>query len=472
MRILLIGSSRTILGFDRVTRLPNLGLNSIASNILDDDIDIKILDLVLVKKKVDEYLLKYIRFYKPDVVGFSCMTFQYDHVIQLVRLIKEYNSQIKIVIGGYHPTVDFENIFESDQKEYIDFILRNEGEITFNLLIEQIRGKRQYHKIPSLSYKDNGTAIHNPVGEVLDLEDVKFPDREKRILNRGFHILGIPADVIETSRGCVNRCRFCSIRQMYGSTFRKYKIERVIRDIRHACDYGARAILLADDNITVDAVRFENICEEIIRHKLNHVKYAVQASIPGLKRAPRLPRLMSEAGVDICFLGIENSLDKTIGFLNTKSIGFSETKDVIGELQGNGITVIGSFIIGNPDDTREIIIENFRFANNIEVDVPLFLILTPFPKTEIREDLFQQELITNKDDYSKYDLFHANVRTHHLSSQDLEKIRDEIAFKIFRNNTRIWKFVRKYPCFSTRLLLDQIVNEPREVLGYIQGAFH
>ena len=472
MRILLIGSPKTILGFDRLTKLPNLGLNSIASNILNDDIDVKILDLVLIKNRVGQYLLKTLKFYRPDVVGFSCMTFQFDNIMQLVRLVKEYDQQIIIVLGGYHPTIEFENIFASDQKQYIDFILRNEGEITFNLLIEQIRGKKQYHKIPSLSYIDNGIAVHNPMDKVLDLDYVKLPDRENRILNKGFHILGIPAEVIETSRGCVNRCKFCSIRQMYGSTFRKYKIERVIQDIKNSYKLGARAILIADDNITVDSVRFEHICQEVVKNKLNNIKYAVQASIPGLKRTPGLPKLMAEAGVDICFLGIENSFDKNTDFLDTKYLDFSGTKDVINELQGYGVTVIGSFIIGNPGDTREIIFENFQFANRINVDVPLFLILTPFPKTEIRNDLFLQELITNKDDYSKYDLFHANVRTYSLSSQDLEKIRDEIGYKIFKNNRRIWKFLKKYPYFSTKLLFNQILNQPKEVLGYIQGVFH
>ena len=59
MRILLISSPKTIIGFDRVTKLPNLGLNSIAANITSNKIDVKILDLVLVKKEPAQYLLNY-----------------------------------------------------------------------------------------------------------------------------------------------------------------------------------------------------------------------------------------------------------------------------------------------------------------------------------------------------------------------------------------------------------------------------
>jgi anaerobic magnesium-protoporphyrin IX monomethyl ester cyclase len=469
IRVLLIGSPKTIIGFDRVTKLPNLGLNSIAANIQNKTIDVKVLDLVLAKKQPIQYLLHYLKFYNPDIVGFSCMTFQYDDTIKLARLVKEYKREIIVIIGGYHPTVEFENLFDGSLKQNIDFIIRNEGEITFNLLIEQIQSNKNYQDIPSLSYVDSGRIFHNPQGNILDLDHVKIPDRENRVLKKGFHILGNPADVIETSRGCVNHCKFCSIRQMYHTTFRKYKIERVIEDIRDARHRGAQAILIVDDNITADVIRFESLCKEIMDNKLNDSKYAVQASIPDLIRAPNLPKLMSEAGVHICFLGIENIRDRNIDFLNTKQIQHTEIQDIINELQGYGITVIGSFIIGNPEDTREIIYDNFHYANNINVDIPLFLILTPFPKTEIREELLNSGLITNVYDYSRYDLFHANVKTHSLSSHDLDKIRDEIAFKIFKKNNRFWKLLKKYPNFSIKLFFDQLINQPKEVLGYMKG---
>jgi anaerobic magnesium-protoporphyrin IX monomethyl ester cyclase len=471
MRILLVGSPKTIVGFDRVTKLPNLGLNSIAANILSNTIDVKILDLVLVNHRPDQFFLGYLRFYRPDVVGFSCMTFQFNETIKLARIVRQFDGKIKIVLGGYHPTVEFTNILESEDGRVVDFIVRNEGEIAFNLLAAQIQGEGNFHGIPFLSYMEKEKAIHNPRGNTLELDRLKIPDRRNRVIQKGFHVLGSPADAVETSRGCVNHCKFCCIRQMYGTQFRTYKIERVLEDILDARNQGARAILIVDDNITVDANRFENLCEEMIHRRLNDVKYAVQASIPGLKRNPRLPKLMSKAGVDICFLGIENNFAGNIDFLDTKQILNSETRELVSELQGYGITVIGSFIIGNPGDTREIIYDNFHYANEVNIDIPLFLILTPLPKTEIREELLKKKLITNPDDYSKYDLFHANVKTHYLTSRDLEKIRDEIAFKILRKSSRFWRLAKKYPKFSTRLLFDQLINQPREVFGYVQGIF-
>src|ERR1035438_10834707 len=63
------------------------------------------------------------------------------------------------------------------------------------------------------------------------------------------------ADVIETSRGCLHLCNFCSIREMYGTSFRMFPIDRVLADIEDAYSRGARHIFCTDDNITLDMER-------------------------------------------------------------------------------------------------------------------------------------------------------------------------------------------------------------------------
>jgi anaerobic magnesium-protoporphyrin IX monomethyl ester cyclase len=471
LSILLVGSPKSVMGFDRATRLPNLGLNSLAAAVQGHGVVVRVLDLVLVKKDPGRFLLNVLDTTRPDLVGFSCMTFQYATTLKLAGLVRAHNKKTVIVLGGYHPTVEHENILNHEGKPVVDFIIRNEGEAAFSRLIEELRGGRNFGNIPSLSYVENGTVIHNPCGNPPELDSIKIPDRESRMIKKGFHILGNSADVVETSRGCVNHCKFCSIRQMVGPQFKKFRIERVVQDLQNVARRGTRSILLADDNITADANRFEALCGEIIHHRLNRIKFAVQATISGIKREPGLMEKMSEAGVDLCFLGIENVREENVHFLDTKRIQQPDTREIIHELHSRGVTVIGSFIIGNPGDTREIIYDNFHYANSLDIDIPLFLILTPFPGTEIRGELLKEKLVTNAYDYEKYDLFHANVKTRFLSSAELEKIRDEIAFKILKIKSRVWKLVSKYPQFSMNVFLNQLIGQPREIFGYLQGSF-
>jgi len=47
------------------------------------------------------------------------------------------------------------------------------------------------------------------------------------------------ADVIETSRGCLHLCNFCSIREMYGTSFRLFPIDRFWPTSRTLTSRGA-----------------------------------------------------------------------------------------------------------------------------------------------------------------------------------------------------------------------------------------
>src|SRR5256885_1183640 len=118
-----------------------------------------------------------------------------------------------------------------------------------------------------------------------------------------------PFDVAETSRGCPLPCAFCSIRRMYGRTFRRFPIGRVIADLRALDRRGVRGVFFVDDNITIDVPRFKELCEEIQSAGLGHLRYIVQASVHGIAKDPTLAPAMARAGFDTVFMGIENAED-------------------------------------------------------------------------------------------------------------------------------------------------------------------
>jgi len=472
MRVLLVSSPQSVLAFDRITRLPNLGLCSIAANLDRSMCQVKIVDLILAGRKPERYFQSLLKDYRPNVVGFSCMSFQYSHALKLARLTKALDKAIKVVIGGYHPTTEYEAILESDDMDVVDFVIRNEGEVAFKKLIEALSNGNDFSNLPNLSYRKDDSIIHNPVGPLIELNELPLPDRDVRILRKGFHMLGSRADVIETSRGCVFDCNFCSMRSMYGKRFRTYPVTRVLKDIRDAYMHGARSIVIMDDNITVDGKRYKALCEAIIDAKLNHIKYIVQVSVHGLLSTPGLVEKMAESGVKVAFLGIENVMNDNLQFVRkTNQFKIDDVEEVVRELRKRNVVVIGSFIVGNPDDTEESIYANYEYAKRIKIDWPLFLVATPFPKTELRKELSEQGLITNSDDYSKYDLFHVNVRTRKLTSGQLHKIREDIGFKTFSDLSRFWRFMKHFPVFLFRLFFNQLIKEPGEVVGYVRGAF-
>jgi hypothetical protein len=47
--------------------------------------------------------------------------------------------------------------------------------------------------------------------------------------------------------------------------------------------------------------------------------------------------------------------------------------------------------------------------------------LTPYPKTRLRQELLEADLVANEDDFRTYDGFHCNVRTRHLDQDALSR---------------------------------------------------
>ncbi|MEK7397952.1 MAG: radical SAM protein, partial [Candidatus Poribacteria bacterium] len=277
IKALLLSMPDVVPQFHMASCLPNLGIVSIAGNIDASICDIKVADLVLARKNPESYVLSVLREQSPDVVGLSCMSLQYDSAIKFAKLIKGYDKNILVVIGGYHPTLMYEEISSSPDAQFIDFIVRGEGEATFSEFITALNSGKGYDKIEGLSYKANDRFHHNPPRALLSLDDIKMPKRDARLLKKGFHALGSPSDVVETSRGCVYGCKFCTIKYMYGRSFREYKVERVISDIKDAREHGAKSLIFADDNITLNLRRLDTICDEIISAKLNSIHYIIVA---------------------------------------------------------------------------------------------------------------------------------------------------------------------------------------------------
>ncbi len=471
MKVLLVASSQTIWGFDTGIRLPNLGLASLAGNIDKNVAEVRIADLVVSGRNPRRYLKRLISKFQPDIVGLSSMVFQYDNIMEFARDIRLSYPHIKIVLGGYFPTVNHEEILNSQDMQYIDFLIRGEGEIAFNTLIGALKHNRNLHDVPNISYISGGKCINNPLVGLADLNHIDLPDRDARILKRGFYFTGLKADVIETSRGCVFGCKYCSIHQMYSKSFRKYDIERVIRDIRATQKYGTKSLFIVDDNITLDGKRYRDICQAIIDEGLNHMVYSVQANIKGIKQTPGLAEAMAKAGTKWVFLGIENESIEALRFMNKKSqFSRSDAFDVVRELKSYGIFVIGGFILGNPDDSERTIWANYEYARELGVDIAYFFLLTPHPGTVIREELIEKGLVTNLRDYSKYTGFEACVKTEHLSSQRLKQLRDEIGYRWYPSNMETVKRMVKYipKSFILKLVAQQTIVAPQEVMGYLK----
>jgi radical SAM superfamily enzyme YgiQ (UPF0313 family) len=431
MRILLLSMPDSFEHMPAIAiRMPNGALTSLAGNV-DTHHEVAVADLVLVQTRVRETVERLVREREPDVVGLSIMTFQRRTALRLIGLLRALRPAARIVVGGYDPSLAPEAYAASAEPP--DFLIRGEGEQTFDELIRGIEAGSGYGHIAGLSFRTASGFYHNPDRPVTGLATgaLKPPRRAARVLG-GYTMVGRQVDVVETSRGCTFDCSFCSIIEMRGRNFHTYTFDRVLADIRDSRAHGAQTIFLVDDNITLNVRRFEALCQAIVEARLNDLEYVVQAMTSAIaNHGATLAPAMHRAGFRYVFLGIENVLEGDLAFLrarakNTGRGGAREGADhatiqAIDHLHRHEMYVVGGLIVGNPDDTREAIEANLAFARRY-VDYPYIQHPTPYPRTPMAKDFRERGLIVTED-VAEYDGTTAVVRSEHLAAEEIEFLR-------------------------------------------------
>jgi radical SAM superfamily enzyme YgiQ (UPF0313 family) len=412
-------------------RMPNGALSSLAGNV-DPHHRVAVADLVLVQNRVRDVVARLVHERQPEVVGLSVMTFQRRTAHRLIALVRALRPGVRVVVGGYDPSLAPDAYTDPAHGGAADFIVRGEGELTFRALLRALEAGDGFEGIPGLSFRHGAHFTHNPDRPVTGLEsgELRLPKRDARVL-QGYTMVGRQVDVVETSRGCTFDCSFCSIIEMRGRNFHAFAFDRVLADIRDARAHGARSIFLVDDNITLNVRRFEALCHAIVDAGLNDVDYLVQAMTSAIaNHGETLAPLMRRAGFRYVFLGIENILDEDLRFLRAAAknrrreggrAAGNATLSAIEHLHRHRMYVVGGLIVGNPDDTRESIEANLDFARR-HVDYPYIQHPTPYPRTPMTKDFRARGLVTNER-LEEYDGTTAVVRSEHLSAEEIEFLR-------------------------------------------------
>jgi len=216
---------------DRYIAQPPLGIAYIAALLLEKGISVELIDINLRCMSV-KYVCDIIKVKKPKIVGLSALTESSVNTIRLACIIKEIDDKIKVIVGGPHFSfLDTEAL----SNRCIDFVVRNEGEYTFLELCESILYSRKCLKdIKGISYKSDGKIERNkPRPLIKELDQLPFPARHLYFLEE----YQIPAGII-TSRGCPNKCIFCSAGAFSGGKYRMRSARNVFDELKLLTQYG------------------------------------------------------------------------------------------------------------------------------------------------------------------------------------------------------------------------------------------
>jgi radical SAM superfamily enzyme YgiQ (UPF0313 family) len=164
---------------------------------------------------------------------------------------------------------------------------------------------------------------------------------------------------INTSRGCLYRCRFCTYRNFFKGV--KYKsldaLRRELESIPR--DGSVRHIRFTDDNFTASPERLRQVCQMMIDEDFpfGWSSFARPDAITA-----EIAALMSRSGCEFLEMGIESGNDGMLRRMG-KGFGIDEVKRAVDHLNTHGIGVSGAFILGYPGETGETIQQTIDFIN-------------------------------------------------------------------------------------------------------------
>jgi radical SAM superfamily enzyme YgiQ (UPF0313 family) len=337
-----------------------------------------------------EELLRETERFSPGFIGIYSTTFGWEKAKQTAADLRaQYGNKVFICAGGPYPIAAQERCLE-DAGESIDAVVTGEGEFTVLETIERLQEGRGFEGVRGLIWRDGGKIIKNPPRPLIeDLDSLPFPAREllgdpNRYLPTPATYKRKPVTVLMTSRGCTRRCIYCFQIDKERKTGIRYRsIENVMLEIEHCLAQGYREIKFLDDTLAADYDRAMQFAAEIKARKLNFTWF-VSACVNQVDKP--LLKAFKDAGCWAILFGAESGVQKNLNAIR-KGTTLEQIKKAVKEAQEVGLKVHTPFLFGIPGETYEEGLETIRFAVELDPDTVSFHAITPFPGTELYDNL-------------------------------------------------------------------------------------
>lgn len=443
MRVLLLNPSTKgtfrLVGF----LFPPIGLLYVAAAARARGHKVQVVDRSVDRRRIDFSLF--------DVVGIHTDTTRFNRALELAQEGKAAGA--RVVMGGPHPCFMAEEILATG---VVDAIVRGEGEKTFPDLLDAWENGSEPTSIAGLILlTPQGVMDGGERERIQDVDGLPFPARDLIDFSPYAHArMGYRTITpLHTSRGCPFRCRFCPSTRIDGAKWRARSSESVLAELEHLVrDLGYRAVSFMDDNFTFSPARIHEICDGILKRGFD-LHWWCFSRVDTIVSHPEMVEHMAEAGARTIFIGVETPSLKVLDHFH-KGIDPGQAVEAVEILKRHGIEIWASYILGAPEENREDLRTTIRFARQLDTNTADFTLLTPYPGTEIYEELKDQ---INEKVWDKWDGVHAVYKHPRIPRTELQAwlVWANIAFyfRHGRSTRNLFRF------FSNRKFGGQMVSQ-------------
>ncbi|MBD3196463.1 MAG: radical SAM protein [Candidatus Lokiarchaeota archaeon] len=378
-----------------------LGILYIGTILKDNGFRVEILDAA-AKRFTNEDTMNWIKEIKPDIIGISCLTISFLPTIELVKLIKNYNPLITVVLGHYHPTMVSERIIQK-YGQYIDYCIRGEGEYVFLKLCEFLDNRDDKYPLDlkGLTFRGrNNKIIKTPDAPLIyDLDEIPFPDRKLIDFDYKWSFSGIEFSnsnltSVVSSRGCPFSCTYCACSNFAKHRFRPRSSENIVEELLYLEEQGYEQITFVDDNFTLQPKRTIKVCELIKKEKID-ISWHTDSRVDRLSQ--NMLTWMKKSGCKSLWFGFESANQRILDLYqkNTKVSQFDTA--IKKSRKANIELIIGLFMLGGPTETLEEVKNTINYAIRSDIDLPFFNVVEIWPGIQMWDEYISQGLINPSD---------------------------------------------------------------------------
>jgi radical SAM superfamily enzyme YgiQ (UPF0313 family) len=378
----------------------------------------------MVPNKIIE---KEISLEKWDLIGIGGLTTTYGRIKQLCPLIRKCAPNSIFIGGGgwssYNPNEILQLVPE------LDMICIGEGEQTFSELYDMISsGSSDFEAVNGLCIRDKENfKFTKPRALISDLDTIPYPAYDLMETEIYFKYSPLPLSAASMNskrrasvvweRGCPRGCTFCShngmsridLQNIYGNGDRK-EGERLVRisdkenntfqlparwpSPQYAVDnikllkekFDVDFISILDENMTSNIKWTQEFCDLYVKEGLDKtVKWGTLGDAPSVSVKPEIVPIMRDAGCAYISFGFESASDKVLNQDIKKGQLRSHLQKTVDTIKNAKMTPITTFMIGNPHENIDDLMEtvDFWIQNGAEVDP---FICTPYVGSPIFYD--------------------------------------------------------------------------------------
>ena len=279
----------------------------------------------------------------------SCYLWNIDKYLELIPVLKTYNSSAKIVFGG--PEVAYDANYFLSKFSYIDYILEGEGELSFHELLEYLDNKRSINDVSNLHYKEDNilkfTYAAHPDLNKISLATLDIKDYQNRII------------YLESSRGCPYHCSYCTA--SLDNKVRYFPLEKVLNILYTLMINKTKVVKFLDRTFNANYEYMMQILDFIDMHNICTVfQFEVVGELVKEETINRIAKLKSK------YLRFEIGIQSTNNIVNEavcRRQNMDKLKKNIFLLnKTNKVDLHIDLIAGLPYETKESFINSFNEA--------------------------------------------------------------------------------------------------------------